>query len=150
MKDALQTKTIQQSANRELTEERVTALLSGFFAALALLLASIGLYGLMSYSVTRRSREMGIRVALGAQQQNVLWIVLRETLALAMLGLIVGIPCAIAGCRLISTMLFGLSSSDLPTTTGVSLLLLVVASIAGYLPARRASSTDPVVALHAE
>ena len=147
---AYSTKTVAEVASYELTEERITAMLSAFFAVLALLLASIGLYGLMSYAVTRRTREIGIRVALGAQQQNVLWIVLRETLALAILGLVIGIPCAIAACRLISSMLFGLSPSDLPTTMGVSILLLFVALIAGYLPARRASSIDPIVALHTE
>jgi tetratricopeptide (TPR) repeat protein len=143
---ALQSKTIQQTTSQILTQERVTALLSAFFAALALLLASIGLYGLMSYAVTRRTREIGIRVALGAQRENVLWIVLRETLALAMIGLAIGIPCAIAVCRLISSMLFGLSSSDLPTIAAVSSLLLLVALFAGYLPACRACAIDPIVA----
>ena len=85
-----------------LVEERVTALLSGFFATLALLLASIGLYGLMSYAVTRRTREIGIRVAVGAQRQNVLWLVLRETLTLALLGIVIGIPAALAVSRLIA------------------------------------------------
>jgi predicted permease len=147
---AYSTKTIAEVVSSQLAEERVIALLSGFFAVLALSLASIGLYGLMSYTVTRRTREMGIRVALGAQRQNVLWIVLRETLALAMIGLAIGIPCAIAACRLISTMLFGLSASDLPTIAVVSLLLLVVALFAGYIPARRASSIDPLVALRSD
>ena len=120
---ALSTKTIPQVISQELTEERVTAMLSSFFAAPALLLASIGLYGLMSYTVTRRTRETGIRVAVGAQRQNVLWLVLRETLALALLGIAIGIPSALAATRLIATMLFGLSPSDLPTLTAVSLLL---------------------------
>jgi predicted permease len=147
---ALETKTIQQTTSHILTEERVTALLSAFFAALALLLASIGLYGLMSHAVTRRTREIGIRVALGAQRENVLWIVLRETLALAVIGLAIGVPCALAACRLIASMLFGLTSSDIPTIVAVSILLLVVALFAGYLPARRASSIDPIVALRTE
>ena len=147
---AYSTKTVAEVASHELTEERVTALLSAFFAGLALLLASIGLYGLMSYAVTRRRRELGIRVALGAQRQNILWIVLRETLALALLGLAIGIPSAIAACRLISTMLFGLTPSDVPTIASVSLLLLTVALLAGYLPARRASGIDPIVALRIE
>ncbi len=144
------TKTIPQIISQELVEQRVTAILSGFFAALALLLASIGLYGLMSYTVTRRTREIGIRVAVGAQRQNVLWLVLRETLILALFGIAIGVPSALAATRLIATMLFGLSPSDLPTITGVSLLLLLVALFAGYLPARRASSIDPMEALRTE
>jgi predicted permease len=147
---ALSTKTVAEAVSSELTEERVTALLSGFFAGLALLLASIGLYGLMSYAVTRRTREMGIRVALGARRQNLLWIVLRETLILTVIGLAIGIPCAIAACRFIASMLFGLTSSDAPTIVAVSLLLLLVALFAGYLPARRASAIDPLVALRSE
>ena len=144
------TKALSEVVSGEIGEERVIALLSGFFAGLALLLASIGLYGLMSYAVTRRTREMGIRVALGAQRESVLWIVLRETLALTVIGLAVGIPAAIAACRLISSMLFGLSASDPLTIAAVSLLLLAVALLAGYLPARRASSIDPLVALRSE
>jgi predicted permease len=147
---ALTTKTIPQVISQELMEERVTAMLSGFFASLALLLASIGLYGLMSYPVTCRTRELGIRLAVGAQRENVLWLVLRETLALALFGIAIGIPSAIAAARLISTMLFGLSPSDLPTIAAVSLLLLLVALFAGYLPARRASAIEPIVALRAE
>jgi predicted permease len=147
---ALETKTIQQTTSQILTEERVTALLSAFFAALALILSSIGLYGLMSYAVTRRTREIGIRVAVGARRQNVLWLVLRETLALALLGIAIGIPSALVATRLIASMLFGLSPSDIPTITAVSLLLLLVAFFAGYLPARRASAIDPIVALRVE
>jgi predicted permease len=144
------TRTVAQTIDAELVEERVTAMLSGFFAALALLLASIGLYGLMSYAVTRRTREIGIRVAIGAQRQNVLWLVLRETLTLALLGIALGIPSAVATTRLIANMLFGLSPSDLPTIAAVSLLLLLVALFAGYLPARRASTIDPIVALRTD
>ncbi len=147
---ALNIKSIAQLVDSELVEERVTALLSGFFAALALLLASIGLYGLMSYAVTRRTREIGIRVAVGAQRQNVLWLVLRETLTLVLLGIAVGIPAALVASRLIASMLFGLSPSDLPTIVTVSLVLLVVALLAGYFPARRASSIDPIAALRTE
>jgi predicted permease len=146
----IRTRTVAQTIDAELVEERVTAMLSGFFAALALLLASIGLYGLMSYTVTRRTREIGIRVAVGAQRENVLWLVLRETLALALFGIAIGIPAAIAATHLIAKMLFGLSPSDLPTITVVSLLLLLVALFAGYLPARRASAIDPIVALRTE
>jgi ABC-type antimicrobial peptide transport system permease subunit len=104
----------------------------------------------MSYMVTRRTREIGIRVALGAQWENVLWIVLRETLVLALFGMVIGIPSALVATRLIASMLFGISASDLPTLSGVSLLLLLVALFAGFLPAWRASGVDPTVALRAE
>jgi predicted permease len=147
---ALGTKTIAQEVSQALVEDRVIAMLSGFFAALALLLASVGLYGLMSYAVTHRTREIGIRVALGAQQPTVLWLVLREALALGLFGIALGIPCALAANRLIASMLFGISSGNLATIASVSLLLLAVASLAGYLPARRASRIDPMVALRAE
>jgi predicted permease len=144
------TRTVAQVASQFLVPERVTAVLSGFFAASALLLASVGLYGLMSYAVVRRTREIGIRVALGANRENILWMVVRETLALALLGLALGVPCALAASRLIASMLFGVSPADLPTMAAVSLLLLIVALVAGYLPARRASVMDPMVALRSE
>jgi predicted permease len=144
------TGTIAQAMSQRLAKEEVTAVLSGFYAALVLLLASIGLYGLMSYSVTRRTREIGIRVAVGAQRQNVLRLVLRETLSLVLFGIAIGIPCALAATRFIGSMLFGLCPSDIPTLTGISLLLLLVALFAGYLPARRASSINPMDALRTE
>ena len=146
----LGTKTIAQEVSQALVEERVIAMLSGFFAALALLLASVGLYGLMSYAVTHRTREIGIRVALGAQRATVLWLVLREALALGLFGIALGIPCALAADQLIASMLFGISSGDVPTIAAVSLSLLAVALFAGYLPARRASRIDPMVALRDE
>ena len=144
------TGTIAQAMSERLATERVIAVLSGFYAALVLLLASIGLYGLMSYTVTRRTREIGVRVAVGAQRRDVLWLVLRETLLLALFGIAIGIPSALAATRLIASMLFGLSPGDVPTIVAVSLLLLLVAVLAGYLPARRASAVDPTVALRAE
>jgi ABC-type antimicrobial peptide transport system permease subunit len=89
-------------------------------------------------------------VALGAERQNILWIVLRETLALALLGLAIGVPCALAASGLVAGTLFGVSPNDLPTMAAVSVLLLIVALLAGYLPARRASEIDPTVALRHE
>jgi ABC-type antimicrobial peptide transport system permease subunit len=146
----LSTKTVAQEVDQALVEEHVIALLSSFFAALALLLASVGLYGLMSYAVARRTREIGIRMTLGAQPWKVLWAVLREALALALSGLALGIPCALALSRLLASVLFGLSAHDLPTLAIVSLLLLMVVLFAGYLPARRASRIDPMTAVRME
>jgi len=144
------TATVDQMMSRVLVNERVIALLSTFFAALALLLASIGLYGLMSYGVTRRTREIGVRVALGAQQESVRWMVLRETFALTLFGIAIGIPSGLAATHLIASMLFGLSPGDVSTIVTACLLLLAVAFVAGYLPARRASSIDPILALRTE
>jgi ABC-type antimicrobial peptide transport system permease subunit len=104
----------------------------------------------MSYGVTRRTREIGVRVALGAQQGSVRWMILRETLVLTLFGIAIGIPSGLAASRLIASMLFGLSSSDFFTIATVCLLLLAVAFVAGYLPARRASSIDPILALRTE
>ncbi|HEY6304488.1 MAG TPA: ABC transporter permease [Terriglobales bacterium] len=146
----LRTATVDQMVSRFLVNERVIALLSGFFAALALLLASIGLYGLMSYGVTRRTREIGVRVALGAQQGSVRWMILCETLSITLFGIAIGIPSGVAATRLIASMLFGLSPADLSTIVTACVLLLAVAFVAGYLPARKASSIDPILALRAE
>ena len=146
----LRSATVDQMMGRFLVNERVIALLSTFFAALALLLASIGLYGLMSYGVARRAREIGVRVALGAQRRSVRWMILRETLTLTLWGIAIGIPSGLAASRLIASMLFGLSPSDLSTMATACLLLAAVAFVAGYLPARRASSIDPIRALRTE
>jgi predicted permease len=141
---------LSEHVDRSLLQERVTAMFSAFFGGLALLLASIGLFGLMSYAVTRRTREIGIRIALGAQTGLVLWMVLRETLVVIVIGLAVGIPCSLAATRLIAGQLFDLSPKD-PLTLGiVSLALLAVGTLAGYLPSRRATQIDPLVALRHE
>jgi predicted permease len=141
---------LAEYVDRSLLQERVTAIFSKFFGALAVALASIGLYGLMSYLVTRRTQEIGVRLALGARPQDVRLMVLREALALLFAGLLVGAPCALAATRLVASQLFGLSPRDLPTLAAVALAPLVVGVVAGYIPARRAMRVDPMVALRHE
>lgn len=143
-------KTLEQNIDRSLLQERVTALLSGFFGGLALLLAGVGLYGLMSYTVTRRTREIGIRMALGAERNGVLRLFLRETLMLVSAGVVIGILCAMAATRLLSHMLFGLSPKDPLTLLAVSVAMIVMGALAGCLPAVRAMRTDPLIALRSE
>jgi len=143
-------KTFSDQIDESISQERLVASLSSFFGLLALLLASIGLYGVMAYSVNRRTREIGIRLAIGGQPGNVQWLILRETLLMVLIGVIIGLPIAIFAARLISNLLFGLQPTD-PVTMAVSALILTaVASFAGYLPARKASRIDPMVALRCE
>jgi ABC-type antimicrobial peptide transport system permease subunit len=130
--------------------ERMIARLSAFFGALALLLASIGLYGVLSYAIARRTNEIGIRMALGAAPGRVVGTVLRETVLLVAIGAALGIPLAIAGSRVISSKLFGLGVADPLTLASATAVLAAVAMVAGYLPARRAAQVDPVVALRCE
>jgi predicted permease len=133
-----------------LFQERMIAKLSGFFGALALLLACIGLYGLLSYEVSRRTREIGIRVALGAQQGHVLRLVVGQGIMLTMVGLAVGIGVALGVTRYLNSMLFDVHANDPATTIAVGALLGLVALVACYVPARRAMRVDPMVALRYE
>jgi predicted permease len=126
------------------------AKLSTFFAGLALLLACVGLYGVISYTVAGRTREIGVRMALGAQRGDVMALVLREGMLVVAIGLLVGIPLALAGTRVLQRFLFGLKSTDPISLIAVVLLLGVVAAVAGFIPARRASRIDPMVALRYE
>jgi predicted permease len=142
--------TLDEQVNRSLLQERLIATLASFFSILALLLASIGLCGVMMYVVVRRTNEIGIRMALGAQQNRVLWMVLRETSLLVAIGLTIGIASALATTRLVSSMLFGVTPTDPLTIAAVTLLLVAVAGLAAYIPARKASRIDPVVALRYE
>ncbi len=142
--------TLESQLDRRLNQERMVAQLSGVFGALALLLASIGLYGVLSYGVTRRTNEIGIRMALGAERSRVSGMIVRETGILVGIGLAIGVPATLLCGRLVENRLFGLKSAD-PLTLGAALCILIaVALAAGYLPARRASKVDPLVALRYE
>ena len=135
---------------RSLAQQKLVARLASFFGLLALLLACVGLYGVLSYAVARRINEIGIRLALGAQSRDVLWLVLREALTLVLIGVVIGLLAALAATRTASTLLFGLQPNDPLTITLATLLLLTIAALAGYLPARRAARVDPLVALRDE
>jgi macrolide transport system ATP-binding/permease protein len=143
-------KTMTEHMALPLFPARVAATLLGSFGLLALLLAAIGIFGVMSYAVTQRTREIGIRVALGAPAKNVFALVVGQGLKLTTLGLGIGLAAAFAGTRLLSSLLYGLSALDLITFAGVSLLLALVALLACYFPARRAMRVDPLVALRHE
>ena len=142
--------TLAEQVDRSVASQSLIARLSAFFGFLAVFLASIGIYGLMSYGVARRTNEIGIRVALGAPRSRVFWMILRDGLLFASAGLALGVPIALAAGRLVSGMLFGIEAAD-PATMVVAATLLVVLNVAaGYLPARRAMSVDPMVALRYE
>lgn len=143
-------KTVPQLIDQSLILEKLLAKLSSFFGVLALLLAAIGLYGVMAYAVVRRTKEIGIRMALGAQPSSVRWMVMRETLRLVFVGVLIGVPTAFAAPRLIATLLYGLTPTN-PITVSVAILVMVLSAVlAGFLPARAASRVDPLVALKYE
>jgi predicted permease len=137
-------------ADESLIQDRAIAMLTSFFGLLALGLASIGLYGVMSYSVNRRTAEVGIRLALGARPGRVQWLIMRETLLLLMIGTAGGLVAAVALTRLVSSLLFGLSAMDPASIVLATVVLSGASALAGYLPARRASRVDPMAALRCE
>jgi predicted permease len=143
-------KTQTEQIDELLVIERLVARLSAGFGLLALTLACVGLYGLLSYEVTLRTREIGIRMAIGAQPRTVQGAILRETLGIVLIGLGIGIPAALVSTRALSAMLYGVRANDPATLLVTGSMLMIVAGIAGYLPARRASLVDPTVALRYE
>jgi len=143
-------KALVEMLDDSLGQERIIARLSAVFGALALLLAAIGLYGVLSYAVAQRTNEIGIRMALGAERGTVVRMVLRETAVLIAIGLLAGVPASLASARLIQSKLFGLKPAD-PVTLALAVgIMIAVAVISGYLPARRASRVDPLIALRYE
>jgi predicted permease len=146
----LMVKTIGEQVAQRMNNERFISQLSSSFSGLALLLACIGLYGVMNYEVARRTNEIGVRMALGAESQGVLWLVLKESLVLLGAGVAIGIPVALAATRLLKSQLFGLSASDPRTFVLAVFAVCAVTLLAAYFPARRATKVDPMVALRYE
>jgi ABC-type antimicrobial peptide transport system permease subunit len=143
-------KTLAAQLDETLLTERLIALLSAGFGLLATLLAMIGLYGVMAFVVARRTKELGLRMALGALPGSVIWLVMREVLVLVGIGLAVGIPAALGLGRLVAAQLYGIQSSDPWIAAGSVAALITVAGAAGLLPAHRASRIDPILALRYE
>jgi len=136
-------RTVRQRIDDSIFQDRLLATLSGFFGVIALALAAIGLYGVVAYGTARRAREIGIRVALGARHQTVLWMVLRDALALVILGLAIGLPASWAAAKQIRSVLFDVQPADTLTYAGTLATLLICGAIAAGLPARRAAGIDP-------
>jgi len=143
-------KTVESQLDETLSTERLIAALSAAFGGLATILAAVGLYGVMAFVVVRRTREIGLRMALGARQGGVVWLVMREVMWLLGIGLAIGIPSAFGLSRYVSSQLFGVQSADLWTAALALCILVLVATGAGLIPARRASSIDPIKALRYE
>jgi putative ABC transport system permease protein len=143
-------RTFDQYIARSIATPRFTAILIGGFAGLALLLAGFGLYGVMAYSVAQRSREIGIRMALGAQAADVRSLVVGQAVRLGGAGLVLGLAGGLALTRVLDSLLFGVTSADPLTFTAVCAMLMTVLLVAAYLPARRATRVDPMIALRSD
>jgi putative ABC transport system permease protein len=143
-------RTMEQALAQSVAARRFSMMLLAVFALLALTLAAVGIYGVISYSVAQRTREVGIRMALGAKTIDVLNLVVRDGLKLVLIGIVVGLAGALLLTRLMTTLLFGVTATDAVTYVTVSLGLIIVALLACSIPARRATKVDPLVALRFE
>lgn len=146
----LRARTMEQQIDNNILQEKLVATLAGFFGVVALLLASIGLYGVMAYAVTNRTREIGIRMALGADRPAVLWLVLRDAFVMVVAGAVIGLPAALAITKYAGSLLYGVAPRDAMNAALATTLLMAVALAASYLPARRASHIEPTEALRSE
>jgi len=143
-------RTMEEILLQSIARQRFSMLLLAIFAGVALILAAVGIYGVMSYSVAQRTHEIGIRMALGAQTGTVLKLAVGYGLKLVVAGVVIGLIAAFALTRVMSTLLFGVTATDPATFTLISLLLIAVATIASYIPARRATKVNPIIALRYE
>jgi putative ABC transport system permease protein len=143
-------RTMEEVISESLARQRFSTLLLGVFAGLALVLAAVGIYGVMSYSVTQRTHEIGIRMALGAQKSDVLKLTVGQGLKLVLAGVVIGVAGSLVLTRLMSSLLFGVSATDPATLVTISLVFVGVALLASYIPARRAAKVDPLTALRYE
>jgi predicted permease len=143
-------RTMSDMMNRSVQQERLIAQLGGFFSVFALALACLGVYGVLSFAVVQRTREIGVRMALGAQRRDVVSLVVNQGLKLVLVGSVIGLGAALAATRLVSSLLYGVTPTDPVTFAGVSILLVLVAVLASWLPAKRATKVDPMEALRYE
>ena len=143
-------KTVEQFISESSFRRRFDTVLLGIFAALALLMSGVGIFGVISYSISQRKHEIGVRMALGAKPRDVLRLVVRQGMILTLIGVLAGLAGAVAVTRVLSSLLYGVRPTDPLTYAGVSLLLASVAFLASYVPARRATKVDPFVALRCE
>jgi len=143
-------RTMDQVKNESLAEDRFTMVLFAGFAAVALLLAAVGIYGLMAFAVSQRTQEIGLRLALGSGRQRVIWLILKEASLLAVIGLGIGLAGSVLVGRTMQTTLYGVSALDFSVIVSVAAILFVTALLASYLPARRAASIDPMRALRTD
>jgi len=141
---------IEDEIDRSLLRERLVATITALFGALALVLAAIGLYGVLSYGVTRRTRELGIRIAIGATRQSILWLIFREAGWVLGVGMGLGLGAAWVLGRVVRTLLFGIGPTDLVSVATAVAVLAAAGTLAAWIPARRASTVDPILALRYE